>query len=486
MRRFIFAIALCFGMSVCLRAQTTAIVGATVIDGNGGTPISDGVVVVAGNKITAVGSRASISIPVDAKRINVTGKYVVPGLMDGNVHLIPWPSWTYIEFLARYENNFDGIIEEASQIALKHGFTTVFDSMGPLRPLMRVRDRINRGELIGSRMFVAGDIVGFRAVFTTVESMKSATPAFQKRINDSFELNVGQDLPWKSPEEVGEEMRKYVALGPDFVKIGVTGDGGPVNSEIGQDAVLRFSPEQLRAMVRAVHDAGKTIQTHTTSAEAIRIVVESGFDMAQHCAFTGPTRIYESTIKLMLDYKFYCGTQWAPLSEKQQKEIQDPSFMETSEHGDRIGYEAQNSIRLIKAGVPEFVSTDAGTIDPDVAKDPNGLWGGLGGKASLLGEAEFLDMKAMQQRGMTPMMILQAATKNIAAAYHKLDQFGTLEPGKLADLVVVDADPLQDFENLRKISLVMKEGSVVDISRLPLHPILTSQEAENPGPVRMK
>jgi len=121
-----------------------------------------------------------------------------------------------------------------------------------------------------------------------------------------FELNVGQDLPWKSPEEVGQEMRKYVALGPDFVKIGASGDGKLVNSEIGQDAVLRFSPEQLREMAKAVHDAGKIIQAHTTSAEALRIVVESGFDMTQHCAFTGPVPMYEATIKLMLDRKFYC------------------------------------------------------------------------------------------------------------------------------------------------------------------------------------
>ena len=225
-------------------AQDIALTGATIIDGNGGAPISNGVVVVSAKKITAVGPRSSVSIPAGARRVDVAGKYVMPGLMDGNVHLIPWPSWTYIEFLARYESNFEGIIEEAAQIALKHGFTTVFDSMGPLRPLMNVRDRINRGEVVGSRMFVAGDIVGFRAVFTTVEAIKASTPAFQKRINDMFELNVGQDLPWKSPEQVGEEMRKYVALGPDFVKIGVSGDGPPVNSEIGQDAVLRFSPEQ--------------------------------------------------------------------------------------------------------------------------------------------------------------------------------------------------------------------------------------------------
>ena len=488
MRKFVLAVALCLGLAQLSKAQTVVLTGATIIDGNGGAPIRDGVIVIKDKRIVAVGPKASVSVPTDAREFKLNGKYILPGLMDGNVHLIPWPSWTYIEFLARYENNFEGLIEEAAQIALKHGFTTVFDSMGPLDPLMRVRDRINRGEIEGSRTYVAGDIVGFRAVFTTVEAIKSATPAFYQRINAMFEKNVGQDLPWKTPEQVGEEMRKYVALGADFVKYGATGDGQPLNSEIGQEAVLRFTPEQQRAMVKAVHDAGKIIQTHQTSAESLQIVVESGVDMAQHCAFTGPSRMYEATIKLMLERKFYCGTQWGLLSEKEQQQIRDQSFSGSDKDNGKEGmnYSLENEVRLIKAGVPQIVSTDAGTIDPDVAKDPNGAWGGLGGHASLIGEAEFLDMRAMHQRGMTPMMIIQSATKNVAAAYHKLDQFGTLEPGKFADLVVLDADPLQDIENIRKISMVMKEGQIIDTGALPLHPILTSTAAQTPGPVRMK
>jgi cytosine/adenosine deaminase-related metal-dependent hydrolase len=108
-------------------AQLRAFTGATVIDGNGGRPIANGVVLIDGRKIKAVGAAGSISIPKDAERIDVAGKYIVPGLMDANVHLVPWPSWTYIEFLARYENDFPGIVAEAAQIALKHGFTTLFD-----------------------------------------------------------------------------------------------------------------------------------------------------------------------------------------------------------------------------------------------------------------------------------------------------------------------------------------------------------------------
>jgi imidazolonepropionase-like amidohydrolase len=475
----------CAGPAVA--QQVTALTGATVIDGNGGTPISNGAVLITGKKITAVGPASAVSIPQGARRIDVSGKYILPGLMDANVHLIPWPSWTYIEFMARYENNLDGIIEEGAQMALKHGFTTVFDTMGPLHPLMRVRDRINRGDIEGARMFVAGNIVGFRCVFTTMESMKSATKAFQDRMNALFELNVGPDLPWKTPEQIRTEITKYIALGVDFVKYGATGDGPPVNSEIGQEAVLRFSPAQQRAMIEAAHAAGKTINTHATSADALQVALEAGVDMAQHCNMTGPSRIPDSTIKFMLDKKVACGTQWAPLSEARQKQVRDQNFAGTDADNGKEGvdYSLENAVRMIKAGVPMVVSTDAGTIDPDVAKE-KGVWGGLGGEASRIGEAEIIDMRAMRQHGMTPMMIVQAATKNIAATYGELGEIGTLEPGKFADLVVLDADPLQDIENMRKVSMVMKEGKTIDRDKLPRNPILTSPEATNPGAVRLK
>jgi imidazolonepropionase-like amidohydrolase len=285
-----------------------------------------------------------------------------------------------------------------------------------------------------------------------------------------FEAGGGPDLAWMSPEELKETMRKYVAQGVDFVKYGATGDGQPVNSEFGQNAVLRLSPAQQRAIVEAVHEAGKIVQTHQTSAESLRIALEVGVDMAQHCASTGRARMPDSTIQLMLDKKFYCGTQWRALSEAEQRQWRDQNF--------GTNYGLDNQMRMLKAGVPQLLSTDAGLIDPDVAKDRT--------FGTRIGEDQYGLMKAMAQRGMTPMAIIQAATKNIAAAYRKLDQFGTLEPGKFADLVVVDANPLQDIENIRKISMVMKEGKRIEVDKLPRNPILTSPEASNPGPVRMK
>ena len=102
---------------------------------------------------------AKVNIPADARQINAAGKYIIPGLMDANVHLILGSS---IEFIVRHEGRYEDLIEEAAQVTLKNGLTTVFDSWGPLQPLLNVRDRIKRGEAVGSRMFVAGNIVGLQ------------------------------------------------------------------------------------------------------------------------------------------------------------------------------------------------------------------------------------------------------------------------------------------------------------------------------------
>jgi peptidyl-prolyl cis-trans isomerase A (cyclophilin A) len=91
-----------------------------------------------------------------------------------------------------------------------------------------------------------------------------------------------------------------------------------------------------------------------------------------------------------------------------------------------------------------------------------------------LGEGHFLWLKAMVEKGMTPMDAIVSATRNIAAAYHKLDQIGTVETGKLADLVLLDADPLQDIDNVRKISTVIKDGQVVDRDSLPRKRVLSA------------
>jgi len=461
----------------------TAFTGANLVDVLTGAVTPHATVLVRDGRVLAAGEASQVPVPSEAAVVDIAGRYLLPGFMDGNVHLLPWPSWTYIEFLARYEDRFHEIIAEGAGLALKAGFTSVFDSMGPLDSLIRTREDIKSGSVPGARLYVAGNIVGFRAVFVTTESIASASTSFQKRINDRFEANGGPDLCWLSPDDLYSAMTDYVDQGVDFVKYGATGDGEPLNSEIGQMNALRFTPAQQRAIVRAVHHRGRISQTHTTSAESLHIAVEAGNDMGQHAAFVGRSRLYDKTIDLMLETGYHCGTQWAPLNDEQKMAVAERRFDDPVLREGRSIDNVEAAVRLIEAGVPQLLTTDAGAIDPDVARDAH-QWGGLGGGASLIGEAQFLNLQAMADRGMSPLQILQAATINVARAYRLDSDFGTVESGKVADFTILDRNPLDGAAAMRSVSMVVKDGVVVDRDALPAVPVLTHSAALEPGAIR--
>jgi imidazolonepropionase-like amidohydrolase len=459
----------------------TAFVGATLVDATDGTQTPHATVLVRDGRVVDAGEPSRVPVPSDAEQVDVSGTYLLPGFMDGNVHLVPWPSWSYIEFLARYEDRFHEVAIEGAQLALKAGFTSVFDSMGPLDALIRARDDIATGRAVGARIAAAGNIVGFRAVFITPESIASASTAFQKRINDRFEARGGPDLCWLPPRDLYRAMLDYVDQGVDFVKYGATGDGAPLTSEIGQANVLRFTPAQQKAIVDAVHDRGLICQTHTTSAESLHIAVEAGNDMGQHATFVGRSRIADETVDLMLERGYHAGTQWAPLTDDQRALVaqgrwDDPGLAAVL---DNVG----DSRRLVDAGVPMLVTTDAGWIDPDVALDDR-QWGGLGGEASLIGRAEFANMRAMADRGMSPLQIIQAATINVARAYGVERDFGTVEAGKVADFTLLSADPMDGADRMDTVVAVVQNGRMVDRDVLPSHPVLTHPAAQEPGAIR--
>ena len=453
------------------RAQeVTAVVGGTLIDGTGRAAVPDAVIVIRGKKIEHAGPRSAIQVPAGARIVDATGKFIIPGLMDANVHLI---LDTSIEFLARYEGRWEELIEEGAQIALKAGLTTVFDSWGPLQPLMKVRDRIARGDVEGARMFVAGNIVGFSGPFGrdfNVDAEPIVTKTFRQRINALWEMGAGEELLYMTPDMVREAMRKYVALGPDFIKYGASGHR--------DEDFLMFSPEAQKAIVEEAHRGVIIAQTHTTSVESLRQAIEAGNDMLQHCSVTGSVPIPASTIALLKKKPTYCAVQ-PRTNHRLGIDTANATGPRADQRKARLLVWGQNEIALINAGAPLLLATDGGPIQPDRLASMTARQ--LDQYTTLLGEGHFLWFEAMAEKGMKPMDAIVSATRNIAAAYHKLDQFGTLEPGKLADLVILGADPLQNVSNVRKITLVMKEGRVIDRDRLPLRKVLTAPAATGKG-----
>ena len=182
---------------------------------------------------------------------------------------------------------------------------------------------------------------------------------------------------------------------------------------------------------------------------------------------TGPVPIPDATIAAMIEKNVPC----AVLPRTAQRLRIEMDMNQGRPMGKLLEMMHFNQIRMIQAGAPILLSTDAGVIDPDAAAEIKPAQAVE--RSTTLGEAHFFWFRAMQEKGMAPMDAILAATRDIAAAYRKLDQFGTIEPGKRADLVLLESNPLDDLEHVRSITMVMKDGRVVDRDRLPLKPVLT-------------
>jgi len=453
-----------------------SIVGGTLIDGTGAKPLEDAVVIIEGGEILDVGSRGQIELPEAAHRIQAHGQYIIPGLMDANVHLFRDVS---VEFIARYEGRFEELIEEAAQISLKQGVTSVFDTWGPIQSLMNVRDRIDQGYVVGSRIFAAGNIVGFSGPFGrefNATASWTAAGEFIERVNEKFTKNVGPDLLWMTPDQVGLEIKEYINLGIDFLKYGssahdCTGCSG-FPQPLGLNSMLMFSPAVQEVIVNTSHKAGITVQSHSSSVESLRLALVAGVDLLQHASETGPTPIPDATIRLMVEKGVYAAE--LPRTQNRLRfELENPELLHRPREHTQVLEE--NLIRLINAGVAIVMATDSGVSNPVKTEVEAGGQDFGAEHPEELGEAHFLWFKAMQSKGMKPMEMLLAATRNVAAAYGKLDSLGTIEKGKLADLVILGGDPLRDVNNYRKIRAVVKGGVLVDRAALPIRKVLTSR-----------
>lgn len=439
---------------------------ATVIDGVTQGPVADRSILVEDGRIKAIGSSLELETGSGVRVVDASGKYVIPGLLNANVHLL---GDTYLENLARHLDRFEDLIVEASQVALKNGLTTVFDTWGPRRFLSTVRDRINAGEIVGSRIYCAGNIIGFDGPLSPDFGAKAsdvATAALANRINAVWVENVGRRLMWLTSGQVAEEVRAYIAKGIDFVKFASNEHGGP-----SAGAFLAFSPAVQRSIVEEAHRAGITAQAHTMTVEGLRMAIDAECDLIQHVNITGPTAIPGETLELLAKRRIGCVV--FPWTEK----ALDRRARNASERTETIWRSSDINVRnLMDCGAPLLMANDGALFSPEASNDPalTRFWGPAGEDRLVdLATGHLAWFKAMEEKGCPPMEMLRAATRNVAVAYRKDKELGTLEPGKAADMLVLDRNPLEAAENYREIHLVIKDGRIVDRDALPAKPILT-------------
>src|SRR4051812_35545739 len=292
---------------ICIRlsaqaAPSVALVGATVIDGTGGAAIADGVVLIAGGRITAIGPRARVSIPSGTTEINTRGRWIVPGFIDTNVHLSLYGGQNdRYESLVRYEPRQDEIVLEAAQIDLSYGVTTVRDSYGALVPLARVRDRIASGEQVGARILAAGNILGWSGPYSfSFSRVTTPLTLFQEQMNDYIAQGGGEELMAMDPQELRKAIDAYIDKGPDFLKFGGT-------SHFSEPTFLGFSAEAQQVIVDEAHKRGRAAETHSTSIEGLRVSIAAGIDGIQHPELLDGRAIPDDLIKVIVDRGLNCS-----------------------------------------------------------------------------------------------------------------------------------------------------------------------------------
>jgi imidazolonepropionase-like amidohydrolase len=484
------------------QSPITAIVGGTLIDGNGGPPVKDVVILIEGQRITSVGPRAATTVPQTATIIDAAGKFITPGFVDTNVHISLYGGGAKDrkETSVRYWHEAAGLTLEAAQMHLRFGVTTVRDSYGALLPLKQVRDDIAKGVAIGPRMLVAGNIVGWGGPYSISFALiaERDLSLYEEQFTDAIAQGTGEELSDMYPDELRVAINKYLDKGPDFIKYGGT-------THWMFPTFIGFSPEQQKVLVDETHKRGLVAETHATNPEGLRLAIEAGIDLIQHPEVLANREYSDALLAQIRDRKVVCsmltntitGDAWKKhLKDKEaatkrlaERDAQasdwglkrfierEPTSAERRRDQEALGFgmdvRRRNAERLIKAGCIVTVGTDnyAGAA-PEYARTPKPMWQepGIG---TLMG------IEGLVELGMTPAQAIVAGTRNGALASKGLADFGTIEAGKVADILVLEANPLADIKNIRKLTTLIRDGKVVDRSALPTNPIMYRRDSSS-------
>lgn len=412
--------------------------GGTLIDGTGGKPLPDATVRVAGGAITAVWSGAARppeAATPPASVFEAKGMTVMPGLIDAHCHI------SYGEARTAEEADVYGGAEWAAVRAvwnaakvLRAGVTTFCDCGSTWNTAVTARDAIANGMFPGPRIFAAGRHIvtdgGFADYFPSWLGMPVSA----------------EGVLCPTPQDMVREVRKQVKNRVDLIK--VSGDSQAQDSR--QDVGPCFSDEELQLVAKTAKGLGRKLTIHSRYAETVLAAVRAGFDWVIHASYLRPKDIgfvRDSGIPICPTITFTANiVDWG------RDAGVDPNYIEVKKRE----LDALTNIHRLahEAGIPMMAGSEAG-----FSVTPYGQWHSR--------ELELL----VELIGLTPSQAIVAGTRNNARAMGIADQVGTVEPGRAADLLVVEGDPLADIRILGKperIRAVFKGGVPVDRGVEPL------------------
>jgi imidazolonepropionase-like amidohydrolase len=447
LRRSLIAVVIATGVVSAQVPQTSpprvkALVGGLLIDGFAGPPIQNSVVLVAGDRISAVGQVGTLAVPAGAEVISTEGMTVLPGLWDMHVHTMIAGHADYDHWDKAYLSQFESTIMPASaRQLLLAGVTSARDLGGPLEASINVRNRINEGKLSGATLYVSGPFIQHEPYPNT----------------EAYRWGV------KGPEDGRAKVKRITDAGVDVVKL------------IDQD---QMTMDEVRAVVEAAHAAGKPVVAHAHRPDEIRRGLQVGVDCFEHTGLsTAPeypadimAMIEERTAKMSLGPLYWTPTIEGLLNYEYLRDnpeaLDDPAWHEglpdaivadihqSLAHPDRLPYFQLTAARrptlarkfrqLREAGVVQLIGTDSGI---PMNFHSQSTWRELDAWVTTL--------------GVDPMTAIRAATYWPSVAMKVDSQVGTVSPGKYADIIAVRGDVLRYISLLQRVDIVIKHGARV-------------------------
>ncbi len=412
-----------------------AIVGGYLIDGQEGVPIENSVILVEGDRITHVGTVSDTEIPAGAQVIDANGYTVMPGLNEAHAHLFIIGHGIYDEYFPRYQGRWREIMQISARQLLMAGVTTARDLGAPLDDALWIRDEIAAGRLLGPRLFVSGPFLQ--------KSLPSAR-------GTSYDSQVQAFFRWTvdGPEDAARKARQLIDAGVDLLKV----------IQLNQ-----LTREERLAIAAEAQRAGLHIAVHASTVEDVRAAAEMGANSIEHMGGR-PFPLYpEESVRLMAENRIVASvtsmvgkvyditTEYPERLDNQQLMADLPPDLyqdvrESLNHFSRLNYfsgaknanrqHATKVMQLYENGVRMVVGTDSGT------------------PMNFHYESTWQEMDLFVRYGIPPMKVIGMATKAPALLYGRFGDVGTLEPGKLADIIVVNGNPLRDMSALQQNNVI--------------------------------
>jgi imidazolonepropionase-like amidohydrolase len=404
---------------------TIALKATRLFDGKGKTLVSNGVVIVEGDTITAAGS--ALQIPSGATVIDLGDAAISPGFMDAHTHLTFDISGSYNEQLlanlqAEISKKAFGAIPNA-RVTLEAGFTTVRDVGAPHFVDVALRDAIAKGLVAGPRMLAATLGIGATGGhFDSTNGFRNKLFGRQPDFTDGMA---------DGPDEIRKAVRFQVKNGADVIKAAVSGGVLSLADDVDTP---QFTPAEIAALVDETHRLRKKIAVHCHGDQAARDAIEAGVDSIDHGSFLKSETLTLMKTKGTFLVPTLMATEWIIGKLDQYP----PALQEKAKAAATARSEMfRNAVKL---GVKIGFGTDAAVF-------PHGQ-----------NAKEFALMVGL---GMPPLDALRSATSLDAELLGISQKVGTLEKGKLADIIAMPGDPTADITATERVFFVMKEGKIV-------------------------